>query len=180
VWTIGVNGSGLRQITHHPSDDFLPRWSRDGRLIYFTSSRTGRNEIWRVPAAGGIEQQVTREGGSYPDESFDGRTLYYRRDDGALLARPTTGGEERTILPCVGVTQWSVGPRGVFHMDCATSDAGAQRTLQCWDESTGQDRAVAAFEAPGIGGLSVSPDGRSIVCQRISGTSDVMMIENFR
>ena len=42
VWTIGVDGSGLRQVTHDPADDIMPSWSRDGRCIYFASNRTGR------------------------------------------------------------------------------------------------------------------------------------------
>jgi Tol biopolymer transport system component len=60
VRTIGVDGSNLRQITHHPADNILPSWSRDGRFIYFTSIRTGRNEIWRVPVDGGAEEQLSQ------------------------------------------------------------------------------------------------------------------------
>jgi serine/threonine protein kinase/Tol biopolymer transport system component len=78
VWTIGVDGAGLRQVTQHPGNENLPGWSRDGRWIYFGSDRTGRSEIWRVPARGGPEEQVTRDGGSMPFESPDGRTLYSR------------------------------------------------------------------------------------------------------
>ena len=105
VWTIGASGSGLRQITHDPKDDIVPSFSRDGRFVYFTSNRTGRYDIWRVPAGGGTEEQVTHEGGHFPFESADGRTLYYKRGagDGALLSRPTAGGEERTILRCVPI-----------------------------------------------------------------------------
>jgi len=54
VWTIDVDGSKMRQVTHDPADSILPSWSRDGRFIYFTSSRTGGNEIWRVPSQGGL------------------------------------------------------------------------------------------------------------------------------
>ena len=63
VWTIGVDGSGLRQVTHDPADENTPSWSRDGRFLYFESNRTGRLEIWRVARAGGAEEQVTHEGG---------------------------------------------------------------------------------------------------------------------
>jgi Tol biopolymer transport system component len=102
IWTIGIDGSGLRQITRGLADENMPSWSRDGQFLYYGSNRTGRYEIWRVPAGGGTEHQVTHDGGFLPFESRDGRTLYYLRRTGAeLLARPTAGGQERMIVPCI-------------------------------------------------------------------------------
>jgi eukaryotic-like serine/threonine-protein kinase len=184
VWTIGVDGSGLRQVTHDPADDTVPIWSRDGRFIYFTSNRTGRLEIWRVPAGGGAEVQLTREGGNRPFESVDGRTLYYQRSVGAsaLLALPTAGGEERTILPCVLTWGHAGAPRGIFHRACDTPGAAFPRgsTLRYWDAATGQDRPIAAIESDQILGLCVSPDGESILYAGMRSASDLMMIESFR
>ena len=48
------------------------RWSRDGRWIYFASNRTGRDEVWRMPAAGGAPAQITRQRGAAAAESGDG------------------------------------------------------------------------------------------------------------
>ncbi len=36
-----------------------PRWSRDGSQIYFLSSRSGRSQLWHVPASGGTPVQAT-------------------------------------------------------------------------------------------------------------------------
>ncbi len=186
IWTIGVDGSGLRQVTRGPADEVMPSWSRDGRFLYYGSNRTGRYEVWRVPVAGGPEEQVTREGGFLPFESLDGRTLYYKRaqDDSPLLARPTAGGEERTIIPCVHLWAYAVGPRGVFHVDCATAESPApsRRPLRHWDAATGRDRQVAVLDFGPllIYGLSASPDGASLLYQYGTSSSDLMMIENFR
>ena len=132
----------------------------------------------------GTEEQLTRDGGVVPFESFDGRTLYYQaRPDGPLLARPTSGGEARTVSLCApGSDGWAVGPRGVFHVDCAAAGAGLSRrqTLRYWEAATGRDRLVATLEADGILGLSVSPDGQSILYGRSTPSSSLMMIENFR
>jgi len=184
IWTIGVDGSGLRQVTHDPADENIPSFSRDGRFLYYGSNRTGRYEIWRVPVAGGPEEQVTREGGFLPVESLDGRTLYYKRvqGDSPLLARPTAGGEERTIAPCVHFWAYAVGPRGVFHVDCGTAEdrAAWRHRLRHWDAATGREREVAVLDSEDIAGLSASPDGTSLLYSYGTYPSDLMMIENFR
>jgi Tol biopolymer transport system component/serine/threonine protein kinase len=181
IWTIGVEGSGLRQVTRDPADDTVPSWSRDGRFIYFASNRTGRNEIWRVPVRGGAEEQLTREGGNVPFESLDGRTLYYLRR-GALLARRSTGGPERTIVGCVNGGNYAVAPRGLFYVACETEagTTGAIWILRFRDAASGEDLPVATLEADWLGGVSISSDGQSIVYARTKRTSDVLTIENFR
>jgi eukaryotic-like serine/threonine-protein kinase len=186
IWTIEVDGSGLRQRTPEASDENMPSFSRDGRWVYFSSGRTGRDEVWRVPTAGGTEEQVTHEGGSRPFESFDGQTLYYLRSGAGqnlLVARPTGGGAERTIVRCINWRSYAVGPQGIFHVDCTPPDTPvpSQRVLRYWDAATGQDRPVGTFDAPVTGHLSASPDGRAVLYDRgSSATVDLMMIENFR
>jgi len=41
----------------------LPKLTPGGQWIYFSSDRTGRNQIWRVRAKGGAAGQVTSDGG---------------------------------------------------------------------------------------------------------------------
>jgi Tol biopolymer transport system component len=183
IWTIGTDGSGLRQVTSDPADEIIPSWSRDGRWVYFTSNRTGRHEVWRALATGQGEEPVTREGGCAPFESRDGRTLYYLRgcQGAALLARPTGGGNERTIVPCVDAWNYAVGPQGVFHVDCTPPGVpSSQRVLRLWDAATGQDRPVATIEGAWVAGVSASPDGRTVLWGRSTLASDLVMIENFR
>jgi Tol biopolymer transport system component/tRNA A-37 threonylcarbamoyl transferase component Bud32 len=185
VWTIGVNGSGLQQVTRDPADEYTPSWSHDGHDLYFTSNRTGRREVWRVAVGGGPEEQLTREGGCNPYESRDGRFFYYMKvdHDGPLLVQPTGGGEGRLISSCVSQWSYAVAPDGVFHVDCGSPDAPptSRRVLRHWNAATGDDRPVATFEADYIAGLNASPDGRTIL-YGVSpwGAGDLMMIENFR
>jgi Tol biopolymer transport system component/DNA-binding winged helix-turn-helix (wHTH) protein len=185
IWTIGVDGSGLRQITRDKADENMPSWSHDGEFLYYGSNRTGRYEIWRVPASGGTEEQVTHGGGFLPFESRDGRTLYYlRRSGGELLARPTAGGEERLIVPCVDMWDYAVGPDGIFQIDCLGPGGRAdlRRALRYWDAATKRDREVAILDlGPGHnGGLSASPDGRRVLYSPFTHEHHLMMIENFR
>jgi len=59
LWSIGVDGSGLRRLTTHEAGDSNPRWSPDGRHLYFLSSRSGSSQVWRLPVDGGEARQVT-------------------------------------------------------------------------------------------------------------------------
>jgi Tol biopolymer transport system component len=57
----------------------LPSWSADGVYVYFTSNRTGRDEVWKQALAGGEAIQVTRHGGYFSHESQDGKWLYFSK-----------------------------------------------------------------------------------------------------
>jgi TolB protein len=80
IFLINSDGSGpRRRISHTSSIDTEPRFSPDGKWLYFTSDRGGSPQIYRMPAAGGEAQRVTFEG-SYnvtPRPSPDGRVLAY-------------------------------------------------------------------------------------------------------
>lgn len=39
-------GGEIRNLTNHPSADWDPAWSPDGRQVAFTSHRTGNSDIW--------------------------------------------------------------------------------------------------------------------------------------
>ncbi len=58
IWTQNVDGSNLRQLTNDATADSWPVWSPDGQWIVYTSQREGRQETWRVPAAGGQAEKV--------------------------------------------------------------------------------------------------------------------------
>jgi Tol biopolymer transport system component len=177
IWTIDVDGADLRRVTHGPGNDGIPSWSRDGRFLYYGSERTGRWEAWRIPVAGGPEEQLTKQGGFAPVESADGRTLYYLRSIGAaLIARSAGGGAERMVLPSVEL--YAVGPRGVFYVPGGGSGSYVVRHL---DVATRQDRLIGTLDTVShLGGLAVSPDGGSILFGRLAYASDLMMIDHFR
>ena len=63
VYVISARGGNPIRLTTHPADDAWPSWSRDGQWLYFMSRRTGRLEVWKMPAGGGEAIQVTRNGG---------------------------------------------------------------------------------------------------------------------
>lgn len=73
--------------TATPED--APVWSPDGGTIAFSSTRTGRSEIFTVPAGGGAATQLTNEvGGAFiPAWSSDGSSIYFTSTVGGLHIR---------------------------------------------------------------------------------------------
>ena len=78
IWLVGVDGSDLRRLTTDPASDWSPRWSADGRDLYFVSTRSGSSQVWRLRVDGGEAQQVT-------DQPLDVDNLVVS-PDGAHLA----------------------------------------------------------------------------------------------
>jgi TolB protein len=62
IYTIGLDGSGLRRLTAgpHSENDLFPSFSPDGRRITFFSDRTGATHIWVMYANGTAARDLTR------------------------------------------------------------------------------------------------------------------------
>ena len=79
IYSISANGGTPRRLTSHPAEDKWAYWSHDGKWIYFSSTRSGREEIWKMSSSGGEAVQITRNSGDTPQESPDGKFLYYMK-----------------------------------------------------------------------------------------------------
>ena len=54
-----TGGAEPLQLTDSPKSDSEPQWGPDNDTLYFLSSRSGSNQIWRKSISGGRTQQVT-------------------------------------------------------------------------------------------------------------------------
>ena len=61
LWLLDLRTKGARRLTFHDAADTSPRWSADGKAIYFLSTRSGSSQVWRLPLAGGEAEPVTKE-----------------------------------------------------------------------------------------------------------------------
>ena len=59
IYTISVDGGEEARLTFGEGRNDGPDYSADGKWIYFNSSRSGRMQIWRVPAQGGPAERIT-------------------------------------------------------------------------------------------------------------------------
>lgn len=191
-------GGGLPQrrgasppIKNTESKWWTPTYSRDGRWIYFTSDGTGREEIWRLPAAGGAAIQITNDGGAEPLESPDGRWLLYVRDDGegyGIWRMPVRGGAAQRLLQSPvhafrSAPQFAFGARDLY---CIRHDYTIKpRVIERVDLASGATtrvRMISPWQRADIAGrgFSVSPDGHWFLYAEFQYESDLMQIRNFR
>ena len=70
----------------HNADPVL---SPDGRVVYFTSDRSGRPQLWRMNADGSAPERLTRDDAdnTHPYPSPDGRSLAFLTFDGPARSR---------------------------------------------------------------------------------------------
>jgi Tol biopolymer transport system component len=198
IWVIEAGGDSLKQLTHGPADSVIPSWSRDGSSIYFASNRSGRFEIWRMPAHGGTAERITRNGGYVAFESADGKTLYYTLSNAGtegLYAKPLPDGEEKQLLN-EGVQRrgFAVFSDGIYYLCSRGGQRPPEDSLIAPFQSSAEGHDIRFYEfASGrshvmgeIGGdlhlgLAVSPDRKTFLFSKIIDSgSDLMLIENFR
>src|SRR5678816_1492705 len=53
LWLVSMDGKTLRQLTSARASDTGARWSPDGRVIAFLSTRSGSSQIWTIDVGGG-------------------------------------------------------------------------------------------------------------------------------
>ncbi len=111
LYSIGVDGSGLRRLTSGPRRDDLPDWSAAGKPIVFERRRGDRSSsIYLIKANGtGLRRLTTNRFDSGPRWSPDGRKIVFsRKGDIYLKNRDGTHLQRITKTPSMdeGATDW--------------------------------------------------------------------------
>jgi Tol biopolymer transport system component/DNA-binding winged helix-turn-helix (wHTH) protein len=176
IYVVEASGSSPRKVTSESMNTYMPFWPPDGKWIYFSAN----SQIWRVPFAGGRAEQITTRGASMAYFSDDGTTLFYTKHDaGPVFARLLSGGEERQVLPYVHYKAFFPTADGIYYVG-ARNDEGSY-PLEFYQFSGKTSRVLEKIGGSIFQGMSVSPDGKSILLSRSVNTgSDLMMIENFQ
>ena len=187
LFVVDSQGGTPRRLTTDSSNEVAAAFSRDGRWIYFHSDRTDKKELWKMAADperdGNAAVQVTKRGGISPEESPDGRFLYYLEEGEprSLWRMPTGGGEEVQVLPSVHWGNFAVADDGIYFL---TSAADGSCLLEFLDLTSEAVKAVSQIAEPGWG-LTVTSGprhtSRSILYVHARpNDSDLMLVEDFR
>ena len=182
ILVVPAEGGKPRNLTAHPATDVFATYSHDGQWIYFSSTRSGRPMIWKIPTSGGPAVQVSPGLGMMAIESPDGVYIYYTESPTSnspapLWRVPVKGGAAVKIAEGVNSTGFDVLDSGVYYIERLPGEA----RLQYFDFATRKATTVARDLGNVDFGLSVSPDGRTILFSRVdSSVNDLMIVENFR
>lgn len=181
IFVLDSAGGKLRRLTASGFTDAVPSWSPDGRWIYFCSERGGRQDIWKVPASGGAAAQVTHNTGFECTFSPDGQILYYTKPHSAGMWRLSlASGDDRPVpgLEDISSRSWQGTSKGIYFVV-----AGSPAVLRFFNFANQKTHLIRTLPAqPNITyrGLSVSPDGQSILyAQKEDGRANVMLVKNF-
>ena len=180
IYVFDLNSNHEQRLTFGPGSNLRPSWSRDGKFVYFGSSRTGESQIWRVPSAGGTEAQVTHEGGTYAVEAPDGRAVYFTTPSQppSVRVKSFDSDEERTVVQgVIGFSSISMGHGGLYYLK-SLMPTGA--TLNFLDFARESSYAIAQIEHPVHHFLSSPPDGSSVLYTEVDRDDRDLMLVNLR
>jgi len=178
LYVIPAGGGKARRLTDHPGVDALPRWSRDGREVYFTSDRSGNWQVYRVPAAGGVAHRVrTNPHREWQvDPSPDGRSIAFLSNAQGpeyLYVMDLASGGERVLArhgrrTGLGNPHWSAdGGRIVFSTNWRQGHG-----IHIVDAASGKEKAMDET-LTGACEPRFHPDGRRVLYVSRGGHRDV-------
>ena len=179
IFVITPEGGPVSRLTTDASAELTPSWSRDGKWLYFSSNRSGTFEIWRLSVEHPAQVvQVTRGGGTWPLESPDGESLYFKRIGpeaaGEIWRVPVEGGKEARVFGSPALTDsWVVSPQGIYFIE-------QFKRIAYYRFVDGQINSIASLGGLSVG-LAISPDSRWLLYgKRDRAGSDIMLVEDFR
>ena len=140
IYVCDVHGGSLRRLTNSPGDDVIPRWSADGKSLYFCSRRDGTDALYKMDVETGGTKRVSPGRGLIAQESPNGETLYFTERDGfsaELFAMPVSGGPVRKVLSGIRHRGMTVTETGIYYVS-----AKAPSEIRFLDTRTGADSLV--------------------------------------
>jgi serine/threonine protein kinase/Tol biopolymer transport system component len=181
IWRADADGSNLKQLTSGEGE-FFPQSTPDSQWIVYQRGEI-EPTLWRVPAAGGEVEEVTRTRALHPAVSPDGQMIAYHYLDPYLDkwgvgivsfqggARVTRFDFPPTVAwRCV---RWSPDGKSIAYVN----SSGGVSDIWLQPSSGGPAKQLTSFKAEEILAFNWSRDGRSLALVRGVRTSDVVLIE---
>jgi TolB protein len=115
IWVANADGSDAKKLTSN-SEDSSPCWSPDGQWICFATKLSERRVLAKVPAGGGVTQEIPNGGHpspSEPDWSPDGKWIAFtqQRSSGFDICVVPAGGGDALVLVAGEDPSWSPNSR---------------------------------------------------------------------
>jgi Tol biopolymer transport system component len=187
IFIAGIDGTGVRQMTHEPIGATSPAWSPDGTMIAYARIGSIRWEftgLFVLDVATGESTQVTVDSGRWDGLQLtpDGASLLYNVA-GELRTVPIAGGSSTLLIgpegdapgDLVGAGNGSLSPDGsLVTFNGPTNDSDVGRWVANAD-GTGRRALPGCYDAIPAG--TWSPDGSRIVCnESLPPTYAIIMV----
>jgi tricorn protease len=134
IWSAPAGGGLATRITTHPGLEQFPKFSPDGKWIAFTGQYDGDEQVYVVPAEGGVPRQLT----FYP----------------ARGPNPPRGGWDNQVMG------WTPDGRSVLFNTLRDAGGSAERNLYTVPFEGGHEAPLPMYTA---GAGDYSPDGTRMV-----------------
>jgi Tol biopolymer transport system component/DNA-binding winged helix-turn-helix (wHTH) protein len=158
------NEDGFLRLTNDPSDDFWPKWTKDGRIRFYRRGSDKRGKNILINADGTGQTEVQFKGEIYPQFlhwSPDGSKVVFSKpgDDSATYLANADGSNE-VALPRIGNTDWSPDGKKIVYQRNAGEPGLSE--LFIYSIETGKTENITnhpGFDAD----PNFSPDGSQLV-----------------
>ncbi|HEY1343254.1 MAG TPA: winged helix-turn-helix domain-containing protein [Bryobacteraceae bacterium] len=182
LWSMDANGANLRPICSGIGLD-SPSCTPDGRWVFYISSQGGKPTLWKASLEQRTPIPVTTRLSRMPAVSPDGRWVAFyfwdERDDVSrqVVVAPIDGSDPKPVLNLEDETavkriRWSPDGQALY---CLLHKQGA---TEVWRQPVGGGAAVRLtdFRDDRTSSFDVAPDGGRLVCARVEGWSDVLLL----
>ncbi len=158
-------------------------WSHDGQSIYFQSSA-----LWKARADGQQQQQLTTSANNWgdgePEESADGKYVFFRRDR-SIWRVPTGGGTEEEVIAPDHDARWNgfqTAATGLYYLELDHEERTV--ALRFYDFQSKKSRELVRLpvaDPSSASSFSVSPDGRYVLYSTVDHAQTALVLTgNFR
>jgi Tol biopolymer transport system component/DNA-binding winged helix-turn-helix (wHTH) protein len=198
VWLVNANGGTPRALSSHElSDSFDLAWSPGSHILY---QQPGNRDYYQLDPETGAERLSARDSSVgwmfSPSYSPDGRkiaVMWNRRPNRGIWVIATHTREEAlvytTASPSTMPIGWSADGTAIYVVE-GSNAAYRGRTLPIAETLTaakilmvpvrgGEVKIIAVLPTDEIGGVSMTPDGRTFVYTAYSARSDVWVTDTF-
>jgi len=187
LWIAPATGSEPIMLVGGQGENITPCFDPTSEWVYFSSSRAGQLQLFRVSVTGGPVTQITQGGGFTCQFSEDGRYIYYlkTRNGGEIWRLALATNREELVVPEMKSRNWKVLRDGIYMLDSrANSHMGTAARIadaRFYRFATGkiEDLRFRTPKAIAYVGIDVSPDGKWVYYSQVDSlTSELYLVEN--